>query len=63
LTFNDATGGLLLISLPPLIHIRGGMPQARALRSALDLIAFETEAARLPCTRISGDRGSRKSSA
>lgn len=45
-TFNDETSGLLLSSLPPLIHIRGGMPEARALRSALDLITFETEAAR-----------------
>jgi len=39
--------GLLLTSLPPLIHIRGDLPQARALRSALDLITFETEAARM----------------
>ncbi len=46
-TFNDETSGLLLASLPPLIHIRGDLPQARALRSALDLITFETEAARM----------------
>ncbi len=45
-TFNDETSGLLLASLPPLIHIRGSLPHARALRSALDLITFETEAAR-----------------
>jgi AraC-like DNA-binding protein len=45
-TFNDETSGLLLASLPPLIHIRGGLSQAHALRSALDLIAFETEAMR-----------------
>jgi AraC-like DNA-binding protein len=46
-TFNDETSGLLLTSLPPLIHIRGSLLHARALRSALDLITFETEAARL----------------
>jgi AraC-like DNA-binding protein len=45
-TFNDETSELLLTSLPALIHIRGGLPHARALRSALDLISFETEAAR-----------------
>lgn len=45
-TFNDETSGLLLTSLPPLIHIRHSLPHARALRSALDLITFETEAAR-----------------
>ena len=45
-TFNDETSGLLLTSLPPLIHIRGRLPHARALRAALDLITFETEAAR-----------------
>jgi AraC-like DNA-binding protein len=45
-TFNDETSGLLLTSLPPLIHIRGSLSHARALRSALDLITFETEAAR-----------------
>jgi AraC-like DNA-binding protein len=45
-TFNDETSELLLSSLPPLIHIRGGLPQAHALRSALDLITFETEAMR-----------------
>jgi AraC-like DNA-binding protein len=37
---------MLLAALPPLIHIRGGLPQVRALRSALDLITFETEAMR-----------------
>jgi AraC-like DNA-binding protein len=46
-TFNDETSGLLLTSLPPLIHIRGSVLHAQALRSALDLITFETEAARL----------------
>jgi Cupin len=46
-TFNDETSGPLLTSLPPLIHIRGSLLHARALRSALDLITFETEAARL----------------
>jgi AraC-like DNA-binding protein len=46
-TFNDETSGLLLTSLPPLIHISSSLLQARALRSALDLITFETEAARL----------------
>jgi AraC-like DNA-binding protein len=50
--FNDETSGLLLASLPPLIHVRGGLPQARALRSALDLIAFETEVARPGGTAI-----------
>jgi len=45
-TFNDEMSGLLLTSLPPIIHIRGDLPEARALRSALDLITFETEAAR-----------------
>jgi len=45
-TFNDETSALLLTSLPPLIHISGSSPQARALRSVLDLIAFETEAER-----------------
>ena len=44
--FNDETSGLLLTSLPPLIHIRGCLTHARALRSTLDLVAFETEAAR-----------------
>jgi cupin len=51
-TFDDETSGLLLKSLPPLIHIRGSLPHARALRSALDLITFETEAARLGCAAI-----------
>jgi AraC-like DNA-binding protein len=46
-TFNDEMSGLLLTSLPPLIHIRGSLRHARALRSVLDLITFETEAARL----------------
>jgi AraC-like DNA-binding protein len=46
-TLNDEMSGLLLTSLPPLIHIRGNLPHARALRSALDLITFETEATRL----------------
>jgi AraC-like DNA-binding protein len=46
-TFNDETSALLLTSLPPLIHVRGSLLHARALRSALDLITFETEAARL----------------
>jgi AraC-like DNA-binding protein len=45
-TFNDETSGLLLTSLPPLIHIRGSLTHARALRSALDLITFETEVMR-----------------
>jgi AraC-like DNA-binding protein len=45
-TFHDETSALLLASLPPLIHIRGGLAQAHALRSALDLITFETEAMR-----------------
>ena len=45
-TFEDEMSGLLLTSLPPLIHIRGDLPEARALRSALDLITFETESAR-----------------
>jgi AraC-like DNA-binding protein len=45
-TFNDETSELLLTSLPPLIHIRGSLPQARALRAALELITFETEAVR-----------------
>lgn len=44
--FNDETGALLLKSLPPLIHIPGDVPQARALRSALELLTFETEAMR-----------------
>jgi AraC-like DNA-binding protein len=51
-TFNDETSGLLLASLPPLIHIRGSLPQARALRSALELITFETEATRPGGTAI-----------
>ena len=45
-TFSDETSGLLLTSLPPLIHIRGSLPHARPLRAALDLITFETEAIR-----------------
>ena len=43
-TFDDEMSELLLKSLPPLIHIRGSLSQARALRSALELISFETEA-------------------
>jgi hypothetical protein len=42
----------LLKSLSPLIHIRGSLPQARALRSTLDLITFETEAVRLGASAI-----------
>ena len=34
-TFNDDVSGLLLTSLPPLIHIHGSLLHARALRSAL----------------------------
>jgi hypothetical protein len=45
-TFNDETSGLLLSSVVPLIHIGGNVPQVRTLRSALDLITFETEAER-----------------
>src|SRR6267378_326978 len=46
-TFNDETSALLLLkSLPPLIHIRGSLPQSKALRSALELIGYETEARR-----------------
>jgi hypothetical protein len=33
-TFNDETSGLLLASLPPLIHICGELPHAHELRSA-----------------------------
>lgn len=50
--FNDETSGLLLRSLPPMVHIRGNLPQARALRCALDLTAFETEAIRPGSTAI-----------
>ncbi|MCZ0732939.1 AraC family transcriptional regulator [Phreatobacter sp. AB_2022a] len=46
-TFDDETSGLLLTSLPPLVHIPGHLPQARALRATLDLITYETETVRL----------------
>ena len=46
-TFNDETSGMLLNSLPPLIRVRADAPHARALRSALELIAFETRTIRL----------------
>lgn len=43
---DEETSGFLLPMLPPILHIRAGHPQARALRSVLDLLTFETEAAR-----------------
>lgn len=52
-TFDNDVGTPLLQSLPPLIHIRSNVPYARALRSALDLLTFETEATRLGAAAIS----------
>jgi AraC-like DNA-binding protein len=45
---------LLLTSLPPIIRIRADAPHARGLRSALELITFETEAARAGAAAIGG---------
>jgi AraC-like DNA-binding protein len=45
-TLDEETSGFLLRSLPPLIHVRGTTPEARSLRSALDLLIYETEAVR-----------------
>ncbi|RQV59924.1 AraC family transcriptional regulator [Burkholderia cenocepacia] len=41
--FDDDASRPLLDSLPPLIHIRSGMPGIRALSLAWELIALETE--------------------
>jgi AraC-like DNA-binding protein len=52
--FNDETSGLLLTSLPALIRIRADARHARGLRAALELITFETEAARAGSAAIGG---------
>jgi AraC-like DNA-binding protein len=52
--FDDEVSELLLNLLPPLIHIRGSSSHARPLRAALDLIGFETEAARPGAAAMAG---------
>jgi AraC-like DNA-binding protein len=51
---DDETGSLLLAMLPPIIHIRGSVPEAGPLRAALTLLSFETEAQR-PGSSVLGD--------
>jgi transcriptional regulator GlxA family with amidase domain len=53
-TFDDEMSSLLLALLPKFIHIRGALPQARSLQSALDLIRFETDQLRPGAAAIAG---------
>jgi AraC-like DNA-binding protein len=50
---DPETSDLLLPLLPPLIHIRNDLPEARALKSVLELLTFETEMARPGSAAIS----------
>jgi hypothetical protein len=52
--FDDEMSDVLLGVLPPLIHIRGSSPHARALGPVLELIGFETEAVRPGTAAMAG---------
>jgi AraC-like DNA-binding protein len=51
---EDETSDILLDSLPPLIHIHASSPNAKSLRSALDLIRYEMESKCLGSTAMAG---------
>ncbi|MFF3660501.1 AraC family transcriptional regulator [Streptomyces olivochromogenes] len=54
ITFDELNAGLLLDSLPPLIVVRGSSDLAQALRSALELLAYETAAPRPASALMTG---------
>jgi AraC-like DNA-binding protein len=52
--FDSDLSGLLLDLLPPIVHIHGNSPHARPLRSALELVSFETETQRPGTAAMAG---------
>ncbi|MFI1028359.1 AraC family transcriptional regulator [Streptomyces sp. NPDC020951] len=53
-TFDDHNSGLLLDSLPPIVLVRGTSDLAHVLRSALEMLAYETASPRPASALMTG---------